>query len=395
MSKQRSGWISRRGQVDAEAAIDQVIDRQPQAGEQVQQLLDDQIEDSPYQARRPFSADSVEDLAQGMREAGFQGVLIVRPHNDPFKRRRGLVQLVYGHRRRAAWRLISAERSEPCMLPVVVREVSDERMLTIGAQENLQRKDLDPIEEAQIVAWHEHAFFDKNQAQIGALLGKSSDWVSVRSRIHKLPDGLKERIRQRPRAISQLLELAPLYAQQQATVLELADRVVHENLTLDAIRALVRGYERPQRRESSRAETIDRRGATMNVQEITNNSTELLTPPIRDKRHEHRGAATSKQEAPDPQSTPIRSIRQGDRSDAAWTEADISPLDPTTTSLHDDTLLQKAADALTILAARADQLAVDVRNEQALDRAERALNEIRRSFTLHRAVPAGNPAHAD
>jgi len=82
MSKQRSGWISRRGQADAETAIDQVIDRQPQAGEQVQQLLDDQIEDSPYQARRPFSAESVEDLAQGMREAGFQGVLIVRPHNE-------------------------------------------------------------------------------------------------------------------------------------------------------------------------------------------------------------------------------------------------------------------------------------------------------------------------
>jgi ParB family transcriptional regulator, chromosome partitioning protein len=235
MSKQRDAWISRRGQAGAEAAIDQVIDRQLQAGEQVQQLPDDQIEDSPYQARQPFSDASVEDLVQGMREAGFQGVLIVRPHSDHVKRRRGLVQLVYGHRRRTAWRLISAERGEPCLLPVIVREVSDEHMLTIGAQENLQRKDLDPIEEAQIVAWHEHAFFDKNQAQIGALLGKSSDWVSVRSRVHKLPDDLKDRIRQRPRAISQLLELGPLYAQQPAAALALADRVVHENLTLDAI----------------------------------------------------------------------------------------------------------------------------------------------------------------
>ena len=110
MSKQRNAWISRRGQADAEAAIDQVIDRQPQAGEQVQQLRDDQIEDSPYQTRRPFSAESVEDLAQGMREAGFQGVLIVRPHNDPVKRRRGLVQLVFGHLRRAAWRWQHAPR---------------------------------------------------------------------------------------------------------------------------------------------------------------------------------------------------------------------------------------------------------------------------------------------
>jgi hypothetical protein len=135
-------------------------------------------------------------------------------------------------------------------------------MLTIGAQENLQRQDLDPIEEAQIVAWHEHTFFDKNQAQIGALLGKSSDWVSVRSRIHKLPDALKDRLRQRPRAISQLLELAPLYAQQPTAALALADRVVYENLTLDAIRALVRGYARPERR-----------GPATNVQGITSNAT--------------------------------------------------------------------------------------------------------------------------
>ncbi len=364
MSKQRGAWISRRGQADAEAAIDQVIDRQPQAGEQVQPLLDDQIEDSPYQARQLFSDESVEDLAQGMREAGFQGVLIVRTHGDLAKRRRGLVQLVYGHRRRAAWRLICAERGQPCLLPVVVREISDEQMLTIGAQENLQRQDLDPVEEAQIVAWHEQVFFDKNQAQLGAMLGKSSDWVSVRSRIHKLPDRLKDCLRKRPRAIAQILELGPLFTQQRDVALALADRVVQENLTLARIRALVRGYERPEVREAAGMGSAERRGAATKVQEFTNNLGERPERSARDKRHEHRGAATSNLETPD----------------AAWTEADISPLDPTTTSLHDDILLQKAADALTILAAHADQLAVDVRNEQALDRAERALNEVRRSF---------------
>jgi ParB family chromosome partitioning protein len=395
MSKQRSVWISRRGQADAEAAIDQVIDRQPQAGEQVQQLRDDQIEDSPYQARRPFSADSVEDLAQGMREAGFQGVLIVRPHNDPVKRRRGLVQLVYGHRRRAAWRLISAERSEPCLLPVVVREVSDERMLTIGAQENLQRKDLDPIEEAQIVAWHERAFFDKNQAQIGALLGKSSDWVSMRSRIHKLPDDLKERIRQRPRAISQILELAPLYAQQQAPALALADRVVHENLTLDTLRALVRGYERPQRRESSRAETIERRGATTNVKGVTNDSSEILKSPIRDKSHDRRGTATSEHETFDAQSMRTSSIGQADYPNTASPISDVSPLAPTTPASLDYTLLQKAADTLTILAARADQIALGAISEQALNQIETALNTLRRSLALQTSEIQLNLARID
>ena len=112
------------------------------------------------------------------------------------------------------------------------------RMLVIGAQENLQRQDLDPVEEAQIVAWHERVFSDKNQAEIGAMLGKSSDWVSVRARIHRLPDELKDRLRQRARAIGQKLELASLYAQQPELAVTLADRVVQENLTVEAIRTL-------------------------------------------------------------------------------------------------------------------------------------------------------------
>ena len=122
-------------------------------------------------------------------------------------------------------------------MPVVAREIDDAQLLIIGAQENLQRQDLDPLEEAQIVAWHERMFFDKNQADIGAMLGKSSDWVSVRSRIHILPDVLKERLRQQPRAIGQMLELSMFYTQQPAMAELLADRVVNENVTVAAIRS--------------------------------------------------------------------------------------------------------------------------------------------------------------
>jgi ParB-like chromosome segregation protein Spo0J len=88
-----------------------------------------------------------------------------------------------------------------------MRSVSDEQMLMVRAQENLQRQDLDPVEEAQLMAWHERMFANKNQAEIGAMLGKSSDWVSTRSRIHRLPDPLKERLRQRLRAISRMPRL--------------------------------------------------------------------------------------------------------------------------------------------------------------------------------------------
>jgi ParB/RepB/Spo0J family partition protein len=256
-------------------------------------LADERIADSPYQARRPFDEQSVEELAQGMREAGFQGVLIVRPHSDPPQRRRGVVQLVYGHRRRVAWRRVCAERGEPCMLPVAIREISDQQLLTIGAQENLQRQDLDPVEEAQIVAWHQQMYFDKNQAEIGALLGKSEDWVKTRSRIHKLPEPLKDRLRQRPRAISQILEVGSLYTREPEAALTLADRVVQEQLTLDAVREAVRNYVRPPSSGSgTRDEKNNRRGTALIVTEgtIKSESPAPLHSPVRDEANNQRGA---------------------------------------------------------------------------------------------------------
>jgi ParB family transcriptional regulator, chromosome partitioning protein len=241
MTKKREGWISRRGQAGAATAVELVLERQPQ--EPVQQVADERIEDSPYQARGPINDASVSELAQGMASAGLQGVLIVRPYGDATKRRHGLFQLVYGHRRRAAWRLVCQSRGEPCVLPVVLREIGDAQMLTIGAQENLQRQDLDPLEEAQIVAWAERMFFDKNQTEIGAMLGKSSDWVSTRSRIHRLPDELKDALRQRPRAIKQMLELASLYTADPSAARVLAQRVVQESLTVDVVRQSIRKHQ--------------------------------------------------------------------------------------------------------------------------------------------------------
>jgi ParB family chromosome partitioning protein len=279
MSNKRGQWLARRRQADVAVAIDQVIDQQPQRGEQVRQVPDELIEDSPYQARQSLDETSLEELAQGMREVGFQGVLIIRPHGDPAQRRRGSFQLVYGHRRRAAWRRVCTERGERCAVPVVVREVTDERMLTIGAQENLQRADLTPLEEAQIVAWHEKTFYPASQAVIGRMLGKSESWVKTRSRIHRLPDALKDRLRARPGAISQILELGVFYEQQPMAAVTLANRVVQEHMTLNAVRATIREYTRPfSTVKRDRDELHNTDGAVPVVAEITNDAPLPHTP---------------------------------------------------------------------------------------------------------------------
>jgi len=241
-------------------------------------------------------------------------------------------------------------------------------MLTIGAKENLQRQDLDPLEEAQIVAWHEQVFFEKNQAKLGAMLGKSSDWVSVRSRIHRLPDGLKERLRLRPRAIAQILELGSFYTHQPDVALALADQVIQENLTLDAIRGLVRGYARPEARNTSRTSSAERRGAATKVQEITNS---LSTD--HDRHSSPRPTATIP-DKPDMSDLPRR-IGHPPIEGGAFPSGIQMPM------MSDEIWLQQAAETLTLLASRADELAVNDVSRQLLDQLEAALSILRRAFT--------------
>jgi ParB/RepB/Spo0J family partition protein len=355
MTKKSEGWISRRGQVGAATAVELVLERQPQ--EPVQQIADDLIEDSPYQARQTVSDTGVAELAQGMQAAGFQGVLIVRPHGDVARRRQGMFQLVYGHRRRAAWRRVCQERGQPCLLPVVVRAVSDAQLLTIGAQENLQRQDLDPVEEAQIVAWAERMFFDKNQAEIGAMLGKSSDWVSTRSRIHRLPNSLKVALRERPRAVKQMLELASLAIRDLPAAEGLAREVVRNNLTVEALRGHMEQLQ-PDRGlpDEDREVLHNRRARTTIVPAVTNESMGADSDHVRSEHCPH---------VPSHAAPLISSATGADR------YAGLSQQEKVSAQLTQAaTLLQAAAAQATLLVPTAVTM-------QVLDTAENAFQQIR------------------
>jgi ParB family chromosome partitioning protein len=381
MTRQRGSWIGWRGQEEAEAAIGQVIDRRPQPGEQVQQLADALIEDSPYQARKPFDDASVADLAQAMCAAGFQGVLIVRPHSDAVKRQRGVCQLVYGHRRRAAWRLVCAERGQPCLLPVVVREVNDAQLLTIGAQENLQRHDLDPVEEGQIVAWLEHMFFDKNQAEIGVMLGKSSDWVSVRSRIHNLPDALKERLCERPRAVKQMIELGVLYAHDQALAVELAERVVREGLTVETVRTQIREQRAQTDQYGDREEENNRRASATSVQHVTNSARASAgASPLAAANNAQEAIADLNQSRAAATARPsINRTGVGRETEERGNDGDGA-----TGGDHDIASLHTAVAVLTSLASQSTALHSSSSMEQLLDAVEEAVAALRRNLFRQR-----------
>jgi ParB family chromosome partitioning protein len=106
------------------------------AGESVLLIDLDRIEQSPYQPRSRFDSQGLDDLAASIRVSGIIQPLLVRNHGGRF-------QLIAGERR---WR--AAQRAGLQKIPVVVREVSEQQALEMALVENLQREDLNPIEQA-------------------------------------------------------------------------------------------------------------------------------------------------------------------------------------------------------------------------------------------------------
>ena len=102
------------------------------------QLVDiDLIEPSPYQPRTHFREEAIAELAQSIQSLGIIQPLVLRPVGGRF-------QLLAGERR---WR--AAQRAGLARVPALIREASDEKALEITLVENIQREDLNPVEQAR------------------------------------------------------------------------------------------------------------------------------------------------------------------------------------------------------------------------------------------------------
>jgi len=139
------------------------------------------IHPNPGQPRRHFDADDLNDLAGSIRSKGIIQPLVVRAH--PVKA--GEYEIVAGERR---WR--ASQLAQLHELPVVVREFSDLDVLEIAIIENIQRADLNPIEEAsgyrQLMDKFGHT-----QEQMAEVLGRSRPHIANVLRLLALPDDVQ------------------------------------------------------------------------------------------------------------------------------------------------------------------------------------------------------------
>ena len=141
-----------------------------------------QIKPNPLQPREHFDTQSMEELAQSIREKGVIQPLLVRHKGEAF-------ELIAGERRLRAAQILNFSE-----VPVIIKDVEDQDSLELALIENLQREGLNPIEEA-------HAYqyliekFKLTQDKISAVIGKARVSVTNTLRLLKLPYEIQEEIK--------------------------------------------------------------------------------------------------------------------------------------------------------------------------------------------------------
>jgi ParB family chromosome partitioning protein len=146
-------------------------------------LAIDLVQRNPQQPRKHFDEAELNDLASSIRSHGVLQPILVRPIAD------GKYEIVAGERR---WR--AAQKAGLHTIPAVIRELNEVEVLEIAIVENVQRMDLNPIEEAQgFQALIDR--FGRTQQEIADSVGKSRPHIANMLRLLQLPDDLQEMVR--------------------------------------------------------------------------------------------------------------------------------------------------------------------------------------------------------
>lgn len=161
--------------VNSDATTDTSAQRRPDMNLPIERVVP-----NPDQPRRTFEQTALDDLAASIREKGIiQPIIVRKDPTDPSR-----YQIVAGERR---WR--AAQLANLHDIPVLVREFDDTEVLEVAIIENIQRADLNPVDEA---SGYKHLMerFGHTQDQLSKVLGKSRSHVANQMRLLALPDAV-------------------------------------------------------------------------------------------------------------------------------------------------------------------------------------------------------------
>ncbi|HEX6324240.1 MAG TPA: ParB/RepB/Spo0J family partition protein [Vicinamibacterales bacterium] len=197
----------------------------------------DRLTPNPQQPRSVFDEASLDDLAQSIRSNGVIQPILARPARARSGAGDIRFEIIAGERR---WR--AAQRAGLMKVPVIVRDVPDERLLEVALVENLQRDDLNPIEEAS--AYRRLADeLHLTQDAIAAAVGKDRSSVANTLRLLRLPDEVRNLVSDGSLSMGHARALLALDAP--AAQRQLAREIVARGLSVRETEALVKRHGEP------------------------------------------------------------------------------------------------------------------------------------------------------
>lgn len=196
------------------------------------------------QPRKTFDEAALEELAQSIKQHGVLQPLLVRPIPS------GGYQLVAGERRWRACRIAGLNK-----IPVVIKELTDTETMEIAIIENLQREDLNPIEEAEGL----QALIDKcgyTQEEVAVSVGKSRPAIANSLRLLRLPQEVRDMTKNGD--ISAGHARALLAFDNEAMMLEAAKNIVSNKMTVRDVEHLakIKETDEPRRRRTRRRDSF-------------------------------------------------------------------------------------------------------------------------------------------
>ena len=213
----------------------------------------EQIKPNVNQPRKKFNEERIAELAESILKHGIIQPLVVR-------RSGAFYEIVAGERR---WR--AARRADLEKVPCIIREFTDEENMLIAIIENLQREDLDPIEEAnglnQMIKK-----FGMTQEEVSKSISKSRPYISNSLRLLKLPEYIQELVSEGKLSMGHARAL--ISVEDPKLQSEICSRIVKDGLSVRDVEKLVAQNTRPRRKRAKRVKSPDTVRAENRLKEI-------------------------------------------------------------------------------------------------------------------------------
>lgn len=227
----------------AEKQVDQGESKAGQSG--LQTLPIDQIQRGQYQPRKYFDEDALNELAESIREQGLLQPIVVRSIGSAKKSK---YEIIAGERR---WR--ASQIAGLHDIPVLIKELDDESTIAVALIENLQREDLNPMEEAYALARLKDEF-DLTHDEVAKAVGKSRSTVTNFLRLTGLEEGVRQMVENTDLEMGHARALLSLESGKQ---LEAAKQIVERAMSVRQAEALVRGFSKAKTKSAKKAEKPD------------------------------------------------------------------------------------------------------------------------------------------